>query len=315
VCDLDNTTLYHVELKEGVKTGLKKQKIQTFYNPTQLQIPSGKKKMETIVVDCDSMKPYLYNDVELEQLFQKYSYRIDTTDIKQIITSSDADSPPTVVRFTSIDSIKLCNRFRKPFKIELKLMGGIRNFDKGTTSFPGYNGGVTYEKELLGFGPGGTNIVMGAEAVLSQRFFKIKNRHAFNLGLMSGFWPVDGGLFMPLAIHPRISFNEITSPLWGRCNSLNLFGDLGTAFDLSNSVPFITPKGFSSWFADAGIGFDLWQSRNHDLSFDLGYRLTNLALPNNKDYQQCLDEAGIEQEIGYPVRRASQVFVRVGFTW
>jgi hypothetical protein len=89
------------------------------------------------------------------------------------------------------------------------------------------------EKEVFGFGEGGTMITTGFEASFLPSILTVNDKHRFHLGAMTGYWPVDGGHFIPLSVHPRFTFNDITNPLFGNCNALYLFGDLGTAYDVS----------------------------------------------------------------------------------
>lgn len=313
LCNSDRNVLYQVEMKAGTPNVNGKNILKTFFAPVPMEM--GNKKVDLYVVDCEGKEPYKMQQPELEDFIKRNIYKIDTSYVERIVTTSDADFPPSVVTFTQLDSFKLCNRFRKPLKVEVRAMTGVRNFDRTGTYFPGYNGGIFYPKKVLGFGEGGTNVVVGAEAALLPRIQNVGSRNAFNLGVMTGFWPVDAGMFIPIALHPRFTFNEFSAPLWGSCNAYYLFADLGTAFDASGDVPLWANKKLTSWFWDVGAGIDLWQSKNHDLSIDAGYRQTHFSMPFNADYQQCLHEAGLEHVSGYPARMAGQIFIRLGFTW
>jgi hypothetical protein len=312
LCDVDNTTVYKVELTDAAKTKIGKDKILTNYYP--VTIKRSKKKTELYVIDCDGKEPYKLKGQELQDFIKQNLFVIDKSDVDTIINTGDSDFPPSI-NLGPPDSIRLCNRFRQPVKFELRGMFGVRDFYKDGKPIPGY--GSSLHKKILGFGGGGTNLVIGAEAAVLPRIARVGLRNSFNLGLMTGFWPVDSGLFVPFAIHPKFTFNEFTSPLWGQCNAFNVFGDLGVAYDVSGKVDFLNQNNLPySWFYDIGAGIDLWRSRNLDLSFDLGYRRTNLALPISQDYQECVDNNGnVIKVTGFPVRSIGQVFLRFGLTF
>lgn len=313
LCDTENNKVYQIELKENAPSKSGKQEFKTFFSPVIVQ--KSKKEAELHLVDCDNAEPYLLNENELEPFIRKNLFVIDTTWVKRIVSTSDADVSPTAVSYMSLDGYKLCNRYRKPFKVELRGMVGIRNFDKEGLYVPNDNGGTLYPKDTVGFGLGGTYLTLGAEVALLPRIAKIGKRSAFHLGLLTGYWPVDGGLFIPLSIHPRLTLNDQSSPLFNSCNAWYIFGDLGTAFDAGGAVPLWAESKFTSTFWGGGIGFDKWLTKRSDVSIDMGYRVTNMALPINDALKQCLKEAGLVANVSYPYRSAGQVFLRIGLTF
>jgi len=313
MCDVDNTTLYKVKFKEEAKAEIGKDKMLTYYWPVDIE--RSKKKTELYVIDCDDKEPYLLKGKELEEFIKQNIVVIDKSKVDTIINTGDSDFPPSI-NIGKPDSIKLCNRFRQPFKFEIRGMVGVRDLKKDGAPIPGY--GSELDKKILGFGGGGTNMVVGAEMALLPRIARVGLRNSFNLGIMTGFWPVDSGMFVPLAIHPRFTFNEFTSPLWGQCNASYIFGDLGVAYDASGKVDFLKDNNMPySWFYDIGAGIDLWRSRTMDLSFDIGFRRTNLALPISQKYTECVDNNGnvVEKVAGFPVRSIGQLFFRFGLTF
>jgi hypothetical protein len=312
LCDVNNTTIYNVKIKEEAKAEIGKDKILTNYYPVTIE--RSKKKTELYVIDCDGKEPYRLKDKELEEFIKQNLIVIDKSKVDTIINTGDSDFPPTI-NIGKPDSIQLCIRFRQPFKFELRGMFGVRDFKKDGLPIPGY--GSELDKKILGFGGGGTNLVLGAETALLPRIARIGTRHSLNLGLMTGFWPVDSGMFVPIAIHPKLTFNEFTSPLWGQCNAFNIFGDLGVAYDVTGKTDFLRDNNLPySWFYDIGAGIDLWRSRNMDLSFDLGYRRTNLTLPISSEYLECVDNNGnVEKVTGFPIRSIGQLFFRFGLTF
>jgi hypothetical protein len=318
LCDIENSTLYKVEYNEDEKSGRVNKEIETFFTPVPIEV--SKKKVDLYLVDCTGEKPYKLQGEGLEQFIKQNMFRIDTSQVKRIVTTSDADVPPEVVSYHELEKLDVCNRARKPFKIEVRGMLASRRWDNEGVFYTGYDGGTLYQRNdfinnVIGFGRGGTNLILGAEAAFIPRLARINGRHALGLGVLTGFWPVDGGLFLPLALHPRFTFNEFSAPLWGKCNAWYLFGDLGVAYDAGGEIPFMNENMPTSWFTGVGIGIELWKTKNRDLSFDLGYRYTSLSLPANNDLENCYDQAGLDNTIGNPERKAGQLFVRLGFTW
>ena len=311
LCDVDNKTFYKVKIKETAKNKDGKDIIFTNYYPVTIE--RSKKKSDVYVVNCEGKDPYSLKEKDLENFIRQNLLVFDKSDVDTIINSSDSDLPPGI-NFNPSDSIRFCNRFRQPVKVELRGMVGLRDLKKDGEPIPGYG---ELDKKVLGFGGGGTNIVIGAEAAVLPRIARIGLKNSLNLGIMTGFWPVDSGMFVPISIHPRLTFNEFTSPLWGQCNAFYLFGDLGAAYDASGKVDFLNNHHLPySWFYGIGGGIDLWRSRNLDLSFDLCFRRTNLALPMSQEYIECINNQGeTTTVIGYPIRSIGQLIFRFGLTF
>ncbi|MCF8357962.1 MAG: hypothetical protein K9H26_04335 [Prolixibacteraceae bacterium] len=299
--------------------GTGKSSFQSYFPPILLE--RKKNKEELYVIDCDNETPYLMGGDELEQFVKAKVHIIDPGKIKKITTTSDIDVAPVEYIPQPPEGKLACNRYRNAIKIETRGMLGFRPWwlTEESITYPGPEGDAVYNRKFSSLGtigsPNGTIITLGLEAALLPRLFKIGDNHSLNLGPMLGIWPVDGGLYIPLSIHPRFTFNDITTPLWRNCNAFYLFGDIGTAYDALGNIPFTYKNELTSTFWGIGVGFDLWKTRGRDLSFDIGYRFTNLSLPQNLDYINCLKENGINADIPNPVRATDQFFIRVGFTW
>jgi hypothetical protein len=327
LCDIDKSTVYNIEMKDNVRSDIGKKRFVSYFPPVPYE--ENKKKV-VAVIDCDGQEPYKMNDNELKRFILDNKHTIDTSSIEYIVVSSDADIAPKKVSYTSLDSLLLCNRSRHSVKFEVCGMLGSRLVwdNIGANILGIYQPKNDLLDKVIGFGPGGTNLIIGAEAAILPRIALINNKHSFNLGLMTGFWPVDGGMFVPISIHPRLTFNEKSEPIWGKCNAWYLFGDMGTAWDArninkGNGVPIYqtytniegkTERWFT-WFAGLGAGVDLWKSKGRDLSIDGGYRITNLPLSTNEELRKCLQESGKDPNLINASRMADQVFIRIGFTW
>ncbi len=317
MCDLDNHTIYNVELKDGAMGAGEKTKYLSYFPPVRIE--KNNQKVELHVIDCEGKEPYLITDKnEMKQfiLDNEKVIMADSVTINRITMSSDADMYPQSDT-QKLGNLGMCTRQRNGFKVELRGMLGFRSFQ--SSPFSVLLGDTPIDKDIFGFGPQGTMITPGLEIGLLVPIFKIDGKHRFHLGIMSGFWPVEGGQFIPIAAHARFTFNDITSPIWGKCNAFYFFGDFGTAYNVKgDSDMFRYNKKFNSGFWDVGAGVDLWKSRKMDLSIDAGYRVTSLVLPlTNK----CvLDDAGYKEVLPasfnpYDKRVASQIFIRVGITF
>jgi len=318
MCDLDNTTIYNVELKEGKKATNGKTNFLTYFAPVPIE--STGDKVNVYLVDCEGKEPYLLkHGRELEKFVKENMLAVDSLDIKRITKTSDADIFPeafSLSRLKEMTNLSLCQRNRNSFKIEIRAMLGFRSFD--SIAYESIPGDKPIENKFIGFGPEGTKITTGAEISLLPTIATYNEKHRLHLGLMTGFWPVDGGKFIPLSIHPRFTFNDITNPLFGNCNALYFFGDLGTAYDITGDFDkFWTNNKLSAYFWGLGTGVDFWKTSKMDFSFDLGYRQTTLPLPSlneNGDWADCIEQHGISYS-AYPRRRAGQFFIRFGITF
>jgi hypothetical protein len=64
LCDNDRSTIYNVELKDGVEKVNGKNLIKTFFAPVPMEL--GKEKVDVFVVDCEGQEPYRMQQEELE---------------------------------------------------------------------------------------------------------------------------------------------------------------------------------------------------------------------------------------------------------
>lgn len=317
LCNIDNHTIYKVELNEGKSNQTGRKEVLSYFPP--IPVEAEGKKVIVYMVDCDGKEPYrLTQGKELQQFVKENLLVVDSSSVKRISKTSDADIRPEtfyVKQLLEENQLDLCRRFRSSFKTELRMMVGFRNFK--ASSYQAIPGDTPIEKKVLGFGEEGTKINLGTEFAFLPTIWTINGKHRLNIGPMIGYWPVDGGNFIPLSIHPRFTFNDVTNPLGGNCNALYLFGDLGTAYDVSGKFDKFWSDKLNSYFWDLGGGFDFWITRKMDISLDGGYRRTSLALPSvidKTDWLNCIQNHNIPWS-GYPVRLAGQFFIRIGVTF
>ncbi len=308
VCDNEQQKVRNVHLLE--ESGLEETTFVTLFDPLFSKDKDG---VKIHIINCGGFNPELLQSDSLTDFFENNLVSVDTSFVDYFSSSSDVDFPATKEHIEYSPKQLMCVRERSNLKIETRLMIGMRNPELNSFYLPGYEGGNIYEKQWFSISEGGSVLTTGIELGAVQKLFTVSDKHSFSFGLMSGFWPVDGGFHIPLAIHPRFTFNDQSSPFSGKCNAVYIFGDLGTTFDLKGEIPLEFPLRSTFW--DIGVGVDFFQSKNHDFSIDAGYRHTSLSLPKNEDLIQCLIEAGLPVIDSYPVRIAGQMFVRVGYTF
>jgi hypothetical protein len=319
MCKSSRETIYNVELNEEYAKKLNKPVIQSFIRPSKMAIKNKKEVFG--IVDCSDLPPdEKMNAGKSRRYIKKHFYELDSSQVKMITTISDADISLINDKIVKISQPPCpdCNRKRSPFKIELRGMAGVRPLTEKSIFYPSITNGTTYQRKFLGFGIGGTTVVVGPEIALLPRLFTVKNKHSFNLGVLSGFWPVDGGSYIPISLHPRYTLNEFPSLLNAcSCNTLYFFGDLGTAYDASGKIDFIYNKKLTSTFFGAGLGMDFGLTKWFDLSVDAGYRYTNLSLPEIPDLKDCIDkfQGKVPLNSIYPMRSVGAFFVRFGITF
>ncbi|MDA3929846.1 MAG: hypothetical protein PF541_12920 [Prolixibacteraceae bacterium] len=318
---MDNKTVYNIEFKDGNTMPGGEKIMQTYFDIIPIEESGGTVKVN--IVDCSEGEPYrLEPGEEMAQYVKDHMISVDSLDIKRITKTSDADIYPDAfsVRRLMIENsdLQLCERNRNAFKVELRGMLGARSFKN--IPYESIPGAVADTNQFIGFGAQGTKLIFGPEIAILAPVYKFNNRNRLHIGIMSGYWPVDGGNFIPISIHPRFTFNDITSPLFGICDALYLFGDIGTAYDFSaDKNKFLTTGNrFVSSFYGFGVGVDLWKTKTMDISYDIAYRHTSLALPLNNpastEWLDCLNENGIEYS-DYNKRAAGQIVIRVGVTF
>ena len=289
---------YSVEFSEGIIdpcSGNTVMALTTPFVPSMLCGVEGR----VLRVDMPCMKD---DDCEGSQ-----AITVPETAVLRITRVSDTKTPPEPVK---LDCRCInCETARDGAlgidKIELRAMGGYRG-EQTAVLYPDANGGTLYEPETFGTGRGGTNITVGAEAALLWRIMRFNGTDAFHLGVLGGLWPVDGSTFIPVSLHPRVTFNDRPDPYGCGCNAWYLFGDLGITFDGTTGAPIASDRRI---WAGLGIGYEIPLSRELDLGADLFIRRTWLPLP---PLECCPDIPADERN---PVRISNVFGLRVGVTF
>ncbi len=236
------------------------------------------------------------------------SYTIPEEQILRITRVSDTKTPPEP--FTPECLCVSCDVARDGIlgtdKLELRAMGGYRIKQDGVL-YPSAGGGTYYEPETFGFERGGTYVTIGGELAALWRVLRFNDgADALHLGFLTGLWPVDGSLFIPLSLHPRITFNDRPDAYGCRCDAWYLFGDLGVTFDFTTGAPISHDRRI---FFGAGIGYEFPLSREVDFSVDVFARQLYLPLP---EIDCCPDIPADERN---PVRMSRVIGLRFGVTF
>ncbi len=244
-----------------------------------------------------------------------------------LTSQADSDKKPFEEKLIPGTECFCCDRDRTCIKektgfidkLELRLMGAYRFGVQDSLIYPGSDGGSIYYKETFGTGRGGTDFTAGLElAFLFNSGFLLgldeENRDNFQLGFMTGIYPVDGALFLPLSLHPRYTFDDDALPLINDCDAWYIFADIGTVWAPFDDVPIICTSDncddVYSYMLGIGIGYDWWMTKCMDFSIDIGFRTTHFPLPENNECSTC---TGLDGK--YPFRTSNQVFIRLGLTF
>jgi hypothetical protein len=239
-------------------------------------------------------------------------YEIPINRVKRITYVSDPLEPPTQVASQDLDMLEGCCRVRDGWwvfdKVELRGAIGYRG-DQDEVTYPG-NPPTTYKSSFFGFDRGGSSIMLGLEVAGLWDAKFIDDTGKFQLGILSGIWPMDGSIFVPLGLHGRYTFNQDPSKYSDNCNTWYLYGNLGLPLDFQTNAPlFGRSITYQRYFYGIGIGYDWAICCKTDFSIDLGLRGMNLPLP------PCEACDGIPDEKRNPFRNSTALLLRFGLTW
>ena len=230
-------------------------------------------------------------------------YEIPSGNVKKVTTTSNTLSPPT--DYICNPCIN-CKRVRSGLwffdKLELRGMVGYRG-DVPSIFYPDIAGGTLYEaKNPLNFDRNGSWMVIGAEI---GGLWSVEKSGAFQIGFLTGIWPIEESLFFPIALRLRYTFNQNPNPFGKTCNTPYVFADVGIPVDTKSKAPIFGDR----YFWDIGAGYDIAISCSLDFSIDIGIRQMNLPLP---PIECCPD---IPEEDRIPFRKSTVGFLRFGLTF
>ena len=232
------------------------------------------------------------------------TYEIPTSNILEITEKSDPLNPP--IPWLIDEPCLCCCRDRDGWwlfdKLELRAMLGYRG-SIDTIRYTQANGDViTYPPSLFNTDRGGSNLIFGFELA---GLWNLTSNRMYQLGFLTGIWPFDGSIFVPLALHGRINTNQKPDPWGTHCDAWYLYGDLGLALDFQTGAPINENRLF--W--GLGIGYDIPINCNVDFSIDLGFRQMKLPLP---EIECCPD---VPDRDRYIYRLSNAAILRFGLTY
>ncbi len=240
-------------------------------------------------------------------------YEVPLSRVKRITYVSDPLQPPSEINHEDLPEIEGCCRVRKGLwifdKFEIRGAVGYRGTEDSVV-YPSPGSQEVYKSSFFGFDRGGSSIVLGFElAGLWNVPFIDKSKH-FQLGIITGLWPVDASLFIPAGIHGRYTFNQFPGRFSDNCNSWYLYGNFGLPLDFQTEAPlFGSSMDYQRYFYGFGIGHDWAAGCDMDFSIDLGLRGMNLPLPPI----ECCPTT--PEEDRSPFRNSTVLLLRFGITF
>ena len=238
-------------------------------------------------------------------------YDIPASKVVRVTETSDPLHPPGKV--DSLVPPETCCRDRIGWwffdKLELRVALHYRG-QYDSIFYASATGGTTYHSATFGTGRGGSTFFGWFELAGLWSADWLDQSHRFQLGVLTGVWPVDGSIFVPLTIHPRYTFRQHPEEFTSNCNTWYLFGDAGIPFDFQTGASIIGKSmdrqrsvfGF-------GVGYDWSWGCARDFSIDLGYRRLHLPLP-------ALDCCpSIPKQDRIPWRTSNALMLRLGVTF
>lgn len=287
--------------------------IETDVEPTVIATSDGNK---LLIIEVNQ---YTENSFKEGDEIKYHEHLVPIETIKRITNLSNPLELP--IDIIPSDECFCCERKRDGLwwfdKVELRGLFGYRKTGDGIF-YP--DQGVFYEKESFGTGVGGSDYTFGLEAAFlwdASNWFVFDKltkdtRDKFHAGLMTGLWPVDGSLFIPLSFHLRYTFDNLDLPKYNDCDAWYIFADIGVPISLNgNPVYCFECEGKDNfdnkmaYFYDFGIGYDWWLTKDVDFSLDFVYR--NMNLPLNPIICDGDDR--------YPFRNTHNFSLRFGLTY
>ncbi|MFC2131317.1 hypothetical protein ACFLSQ_07770 [Bacteroidota bacterium] len=240
-------------------------------------------------------------------------YEIPMGRVKRITYVADPLQPPVQANKEDLAVIEGCCRVRDGWwifdKLELRGFIGYRG-SEDSVIYPTPTGYKTYESSFFGFDRGGSSLIAGFEAAGMWNVPFLDEDGLFQLGVMTGLWPMDEALFIPAGLYGRYTFNQAPSKYSEYCNTWYLYGTVGLPLDFETDAPiFGSSSDYQRYFYGLGIGYDWAINCDMDFSIDLGIRNMNLPLP---PYTCC---ESTPEEHRNPFRSSTAVLLRFGLTF
>lgn len=240
-------------------------------------------------------------------------YEIPVNRVKRITYVADPLSPPVQAETSELPVIVGCCRVRDGWlffdKLEVRGILGYRG-GKDSVIYPTPSGNQVYNSSFFGFDRGGSSMFIGLEVAGLWDVPFLDESGALQLGVLSGLWPVDEGLFIPLGLYGRYTFNQNPSKYSEFCDTWYMYGTIGLPLDFETDAPlFGKSSDYQRIFYGFGIGYDWAINCDMDFSVDLGIRRMNLPLP---PYTCCVTTPDDSRN---PFRSSTAVLLRFGLTF
>lgn len=240
-------------------------------------------------------------------------YEVPLSRVKRITYVSDPLQPPSEITYKDLPEIKGCCRVRDGIwffdKLEIRASIGYRG-SEDSVIYPTPSGQEVYKSSFMGFDRGGSSIVLGFEiAGLWNVPFIDKSKH-LQLGIITGLWPDDGSLFIPVGLQARYTFNQFPAKFSDNCNSFYFYANAGLPLDFQTDAPYFgSSMDFQRYFYGFGLGYDWAVNCDMDFSVDIGLRGMNLPLP---PIECCSTNSDDDRN---PFRNSTVLLLRFGLTF
>lgn len=296
---------YNVVLRTGAdavmsqcQPGTRVTSIETSIRPVLLPATSTREPMIRVIAVCSGSRAPV-------------TYEFPYHRVEVILETSSPRVAPDSIRDLTVYTPNCRERIGwGPFdKLELRGVVGYRG-DKDSVFYPSASGGEIYRSSTFGNSRGGSSIIAGVEIAALWSFAWLDETERLQLGLMTGWWPVDESQFIPIGIKARYTVDQRIVDDGSSGSTLYLFGDAGLPLDFTTNAGVIGPDvNRQRIYYGFGAGFDWPIGCTIDFSIDLALRRMTLPLP---PIDCCPD---IPDEERNPYRTSNAVVLRTGLTF
>ncbi len=240
-------------------------------------------------------------------------YDVPVSRVKRVTYVSDPLLPPTALSVSDLEILEGCCRKRTGLlffdKFEIRGAIGYRG-SKDSVIYPTPTGEEIYRSSFINFDRGGSTMIFKFElSGLWNLPFIDKSNH-LQAGLLTGLWPIDESLFIPIGLNLRYTLNQMPARYADNCNSWYIYATAGLPIDFQSNAPmFGSSSAYQRIFYGLGIGYDIAITCAMDFSIDLGYRYMNLPLP---EIECCPTTPSDKRN---PFRSSNSLLLRFGFTF
>lgn len=240
-------------------------------------------------------------------------YEIPINRVKRVTYVSDPLLPPVTLDVSQLDILEGCCRQRTGllFFDKFEIRGGIGyRGSKDSVIYPTPTGEEIYRSSFINFDRGGSSMIFKFELSGLWNLPFIDRTNRLQAGILTGLWPTDESLFIPVGLNLRYTLNQMPARYADNCNSWYMYATAGLPLDFQTNAPlFGSSSKYQRIFYGLGLGYDIAVTCAMDFSIDLGYRYMNLPLPEI----ECCTTAPTDKR--NPFRSSNSLLLRFGLTF